>query len=206
MKRTLIGNVSMAAWVGFFLAVLAATPALAQWMGGGRWPMGNGAMQSLPPAMLPDPGSLGARLLVSRCTQCHGLVSPGQYSARQWPGIVEAMNRRMWMRGGRGMGMMGGLRPLGPGEEATLIAYLQAHAFSPAPSSSRPPTDRREVRAFAETCSRCHALPAPSAHRASEWPAVVGRMERYLRERGENLTASQKRTILNYLKENARKE
>lgn len=36
-----------------------------------------------------------ARQFRQTCTQCHGLPSPGQYTANEWPLIVERMKRHM---------------------------------------------------------------------------------------------------------------
>ncbi|HKK00645.1 MAG TPA: hypothetical protein VJ955_00625 [Desulfuromonadales bacterium] len=206
MKATWLPNAMRMAVTGSFLLIFATTPAFARWMGAG---MGNApATRSVSPAALPDPGSPGAWLLQTRCTQCHGLFPPSQYPASQWSGIVEEMNRRM-AGGDRGMGMgmmmRGAVRPLSALEEATLISYLQAHAGPPPAQTAQPGSGSPAPRSFTETCSRCHKLPSPSAYSASQWPSVVGRMEQYVLRRGGSLTAAQKEAILNYLKENARK-
>ncbi len=39
--------------------------------------------------------SPGARQFRETCTQCHGLPSPGQYTANEWPLIIERMKRHM---------------------------------------------------------------------------------------------------------------
>lgn len=218
MNPRLKGTLLMAALAGTFLAVLAVTPALAWWMGGSMGPgmgggpmcrMMNGVPQTVNPAILPDPDSPGARILRNQCTQCHGLVPPGQYTARQWPAIVERMNRRMGMmsRRGMGMGMMGGaIQALTPREKAVLIAYLQAHSPQAMPRNAFPEASQPGAKSFAEICSRCHALPDPSAHTFSQWPAVVDRMEQHMQNSGMGtLTAVRKNAILNYLKENARR-
>ena len=43
---------------------------------------------------------------------------------------------------------------------------------------------------YAQTCSRCHALPDPRQHSAGQWPGVVGRMEGYMRQRGLPLSSA----------------
>lgn len=90
------------------LLALAATPALAQWMGGGMgYGMGNGRgcwrgrgpVQSVAPTNLPDAGSAGAQAFAATCARCHGLPDPTAYGAGQWPGIVERMEGYMQSRG-----------------------------------------------------------------------------------------------------------
>ncbi len=71
--------------------------------------------------------------------------------------IVQGMSRHH-----RGMmgGMMGGSPP---------SAVLDAETRK-APGAA----------VFRQTCSSCHALPAPSMHTAAEWPAVVARMKQHM--------------------------
>ena len=218
MKTTLKGKLLMTGLAGVFLTTLAANPAFAQGAGYGMGPgMWNGRMcrmmdvtpQAIAPAALPEPGSPGAVILLSKCTQCHGLVSPGQHASQEWPIIVDRMNRRMWMmsQGRMGMGMMRSyIQPLTPSEKATLIAYLQRNAFRALPEKALPRAGQPGTVAFARFCSRCHALPDPSIHTAAEWPAVLGRMELNMRNMGYGqMTKGQKTAILRYLQENARK-
>ncbi len=72
--------------------------------------------------------------------------------------IVQGMSMSRHHRGMMG-GMMGGSPP----------AVLDAESRK-APGAA----------AFRQTCSSCHALPAPSTHTAAEWPAVVARMEQHM--------------------------
>lgn len=213
MKTTLRSKIFLATLGGTFLTVLAASPALAQWMSGG---MLGGRMcrmmdvspQPVDPTTLPEPASPGAQILKSKCTQCHGLVSPRQHAAQDWPYIVDRMDRRMQMmaHGRMGMGMMrGSIEPLYPEEKATLTAYLQANAFMALPQNALPQPDQSGAAAFVQVCSNCHALPDPASHTASEWPAVLERMEINMKNMGfGGLPAEQKTAILSYLKENGR--
>lgn len=58
-----------------------------------------------------------------------------------------------------------------------------------APSQSRPlPTPAAPgARAFQATCATCHGLPDPRQHTAAQWPAIVRRMEQYMRATGTGL-------------------
>jgi cytochrome c5 len=63
---------------------------------------------------------------------------------------------------------------------------------------------------LAQFCTRCHNLPAPTIHSATDWPSVVRRMwlrmDRLSPEFGVPVpTAEQRQTMLNYLIENALK-
>lgn len=92
-----------------------------------------------------------------------------------------------WMGGG--MGCQRGRAPDQAGSTATL------------PDAGSP-----GARAFVATCARCHALPDPGAYSAAQWPAIVGRMEGYMQNRGGGLTASENRAIVGYLQKNGRQE
>ena len=53
-------------------------------------------------------------------------------------------------------------------------------------------------------CSNCHAEPAPTQHRARDWPNVVRRMEAYMRSRGWSTpNNSQRQLIDEYLQKHA---
>ena len=118
---------------------------------------------------LPDPGSPGAQLVARYCGQCHNMPSPQMHSATDWPVIA----RRMWLR----------MELLSPSldvkvptlaERFTLLNYLTANALKVS-GSNLPSGVGRE--AFAQVCSRCHALPDPRVHSRADWPTVFARME-----------------------------
>ena len=57
---------------------------------------------------------------------------------------------------------------------------------------------------FRHRCLSCHALPDPRLHAASEWPAIVARMDRNLAAAGlYRLTADEQRKIAGFLMRNA---
>jgi hypothetical protein len=136
MKRTL-QKASLTLMMATFLTALAIAPPALAWMGGGmdRGMMRGGGMcrmmdvtpQPVDPANLPEPSSTGAQVLKSKCTQCHGLISPRQHASQDWPYIVDRMDRRMRMMAGGGMGMMmrSDIQPLTQDEKNTLLSYLQ---------------------------------------------------------------------------------
>ena len=71
-----------------------------------RWsesPHGPMLERILPPgfqaAMLPEPGSEGARLTLRYCVQCHNLANPAMHDAQRWTAIVDRMVVRMQGRG-----------------------------------------------------------------------------------------------------------
>jgi cytochrome c5 len=164
--------------------------------------------QPVDPASLPQPDSPGAKILQARCVQCHGLVSPRQQAAQDWPYIVDRMDRRMRMMAGGGMGMMtrSNILPLTAEEKSTLLAYLQRNAFKAMEPSALPKSGDPPSRAFAQVCSQCHVLPDPSAHTSEEWKQVVNRMVENMQNMGyHSLSPEQKNAALGYLEKHARK-
>lgn len=171
--------------------------------------MGRGMMQGMmdrmmanmpegvPASALPEPDSRGARLVARYCSQCHGIPSPARQSAEDWEPTVRRMVDRM-----EHMARMPMHRIEAPSdeEEQAILAYLQAHALRA--------VDPEEVtdggpgaRLFADTCSRCHALPDPEQHTPEAWPAVVARMRGHMREMGvEEITDEQAAAIVEYLR------
>src|SRR6266852_3698979 len=129
---------------------------------------------ALPPpgisaADLPDPSSAGAKLVGAYCGQCHNVPSPQMHSATDWPSIA----RRMWLR----MELLTpslGVRVPSMAERFALLDYLTTNALRVS-GATLPAGAGRE--AFAQVCSRCHALPDPRVHSRADWPTVFARME-----------------------------
>ncbi|HRO61887.1 MAG TPA: hypothetical protein PK177_22460, partial [Burkholderiaceae bacterium] len=153
--------------------------------------------QHLRPSTLPDPTSEGARLTALYCVQCHYLPNPAMHEAGNWDRVVARMLPRM--RGEGNMGELMARMMLGPsaGEHARPLAapsanetrmivdYLRRNAMKPIADSASP-TLRQELasedgRMFVQACNQCHVLPDPAQHSASEWPDVLGRMQRHMR-------------------------
>lgn len=176
------------------VSVLTRAPAVAQMSGDMREMMQRMMGDILPPGidpkLLPDNQSRGAHLLEQYCTQCHHLPGPGMHTAAEWPAVVARMEGRMRMMSGgmMGRGMMGngmmGVRVPGAAELDILLAYLQEHAQKPL-TAHYPDLDSPAGRAFRATCAQCHALPDPTQHTPSEWPGVVGRMQRNMAVMGK---------------------
>ncbi len=132
------------------------------------------------PAQLPEPGSAGARLVLSYCVQCHNLPNPAMHHAAKWRPTVDRMVKRMRGRGNLGAlmsEMMAGVKAPSPAETATLVAYLRKYAQKPLDAKRYPEIDRPSGEAFRVACSQCHVLPDPRRHTAEEWGAVVTRMQ-----------------------------
>ena len=133
------------------------------------------------PAMLPQPESRGAQLELRYCVQCHNLPNPAMHHAEKWPSVFERMVVRM--RGLGNMGklmadMMSGVSTPTPEEARVLVAYLKKYAQTPLDPKKIPEIDTPAAEAFRIACQQCHVLPDPQRHTATEWPAVVARMER----------------------------
>jgi cytochrome c2 len=138
----------------------------------------------LPPTFeasaLPERDSAGARLVLRYCVQCHNLPNPAMHSAARWPSVVERMVVRMQGKGNLGTlmaEMMAGVQAPAPAEAKTLLAYLRRHAQKPLDPARYPEVNAPSGEAFRLACSQCHVLPDPRRHTASEWPAVVSRMQ-----------------------------
>ncbi len=181
-------------FAALFAASLAATAAFAQdsaqllEQAKRRWaesPHGPMLERILPPTFeprqLPERKSRGARLVVQYCVQCHNLPNPAMHHAAKWPAVFERMVVRMRGRGNMGElmhEMMAGVEAPTVAEAEALLAYLQKYSQRALDPKRYPAVDLPEGRSFKLACRQCHVLPDPRRHTASEWPAVVTRMEK----------------------------
>ena len=171
-----------------FVATAAAQDARLVEQAKKRWaesPHGPMLERILPPTFelrqLPERRSRGARLLVQYCVQCHNLPNPAMHHAAKWPGIFERMVVRMKGKGNLGElmhDMMAGVEAPTVAEAETLLAYLQKYSQHPLDPKRYPAINLPEGQSFKLACQQCHVLPDPRRHTASEWPAVVARMEK----------------------------
>ncbi|TMH83106.1 MAG: hypothetical protein E6H49_03225 [Betaproteobacteria bacterium] len=171
-----------------FVATAAAQDAQLVEQAKRRWaesPHGQMLERILPPTFelhqLPERRSRGARLLIRYCVQCHNLPNPAMHHPAKWPAIFERMVVRMRGRGNLGelmRDLMAGVEAPGVGEAGAILAYLQKHGQRPLDPKKYPAVDRPEGQSFKLACQQCHVLPDPRRHTASEWPAVVARMEK----------------------------
>lgn len=136
---------------------------------------------SLTPEQLPQPASSGARLTLRYCVQCHNLPNPAMHARSKWPGIAARMVVRMQGKGNMGKLMkdlMAGVEVPSAEEVATITEYLGNNSQRAIEAARYPDLAGVEAQSFRLACSQCHTLPDPRRHRASEWPAIVARMER----------------------------
>ena len=171
-----------------FVATAAAQDARLVEQAKKRWaesPHGPMLERILPPTFelrqLPERRSRGARLLVQYCVQCHNLPNPAMHHAAKWPGIFERMVVRMKGKGNLGElmhDMMAGVEAPTVAEAETLLAYLQKYSQRPLDPKRYPAINLPEGQSFKLACQQCHVLPDPQRHKASEWPAIVARMEK----------------------------
>jgi hypothetical protein len=153
-----------------------------------RWldsPHGPMLERLLPPTFearqLPERRSAGAQLMIRYCVQCHNLPNPAMHHAAKWPGIFERMVVRMRGKGNLGelmQDMMAGVEAPSVDEAETLLDYLRKHSQRPLDPKKYPAVNRPEGQSFKLACQQCHVLPDPQRYKASEWPAVVARMEK----------------------------
>ena len=171
-----------------FVATAAAQDAQLVEQAKKRWaesPHGPMLERILPPTFelrqLPEHRSRGARLVVQYCVQCHNLPNPAMHHAAKWPAVFERMVVRMRGKGNLGElmhEMMAGVEAPSVNEASVLLAYLQKHSQKPLDPKKYPAVNRPEGQSFKLACQQCHVLPDPRRHTASEWPAVVARMEK----------------------------
>lgn len=136
----------------------------------------NSKLPLIDVAALPAPGSTGAKLMASYCTQCHNLPSPAMHSRDDWPTIIERMYRRIDMME-RSSSRWKSIKAPNGEEKQRLSIYIVSHAMRPFDPITSSQPDSPESIVFRNTCGRCHGLPDPGQHTAGEWPSVVARMK-----------------------------
>ena len=130
------------------------------------------------PEKLPEPDSLGAKLLQQYCSQCHDIFSPRMHSAEKWSSVFQRVSWHMQMMPrGEKMGRMIQIKAPSPQEGTELLTYLKQHSLHAADQSKLEHLDTPSGMAFLQTCAQCHALPAPEQHATQEWPGVTARMK-----------------------------
>ena len=143
-------------------------------------------------ADLPDPDSLGAELVVRYCGICHGVPQPFMHSATDWPSVL----RRMWLRTDR-VSESAGIAAPDAAERIVIGRYMLNYALQ---VSTAELPEGRGRDAFAETCTRCHALPDPGIHSPDDWVGVVLRMKGHMEDiLGETLLQDRVADLVFYL-------
>ena len=175
---------------------------------------------------MPDPDSEGAKLTVNYCSQCHGIPFPSGHSAPDWIVIMRKMllfaQESDYMRSGGGMmgGMRGGMMgrrnmPMGmmnakvptQAEQKEILSYLQANSLKTIPENELPDLAGAQTEEFRNNCARCHALPSPYQHTAEQWPAVVERMRKHIKDYNmPEITDAEVNSITAYLQTHSTKQ
>ena len=124
---------------------------------------GGNMPQGIPPTMLPNYDSKGAKALMKNCTQCHGLPAPGLHTAQEWPAVVKRMQMHMrwsnkWMQ----------INIPDEKELSEVLGYLQENAQTPIDASAYPDLNTEHGKDFSKICVQCHVLPDPIQHTAKE--------------------------------------
>ena len=169
--------------------------------GGNMSGMRGGNMpQGIPPTMLPNYDSKGAKALIKNCAQCHGLPAPGLHTSQEWPAVVKRMEMHMewskkWMK----------LNIPDENELTELLIYLQENAQKPIDANAYPDLNSESGKDFSQICVQCHVLPDPMQHTAKEWPTVIDRMLGYMAMQNKQAPNEQQaKKIVEYLKSNAK--
>ncbi len=164
---------------------------------------------------VPDPTSDGAKLTIMYCSQCHGIPYPAGHSASDWVVIMRKMmlltqqSYNMSSNGGMMRGMMGRRNmPMGmvgakmptQGEQQEILSYLQANSLKTIQENELPDLSSTIAGEFKNKCAICHALPSPFQHTAEQWPDVVDRMRKHMKElKIAELTDDEANSITKYL-------
>jgi len=85
------------------------------------------------PHLLEERESSGAKMFMTVCTQCHGLVNPKLYSAQEWPAVVVRMVEKMQRKA-----LYKSITPPKNEEVDQIIAYLALYGLkqgSPVPKN-----------------------------------------------------------------------
>ena len=79
------------------------------------------ALASTPSAIsaFPEHDTMGAILVVEKCSSCHGAPRPNIHTANTWPGVVYRMQMHMTTKGEN---------PLTKDEIKLIVEYLQRYA------------------------------------------------------------------------------
>jgi hypothetical protein len=89
------------------------------------------------PEKLPEPNSLGAKLLQKYCIQCHDIFSPRMHSAGKWSSMFQRMAWHMQMMPrGRKMDRRIQIEVPSSQEETELLIYLKRHSLHAADQSN----------------------------------------------------------------------
>jgi hypothetical protein len=115
------------------------------------------------------------------CIQCHNLPNPAMHDAKRWPSVLDRMVARMRGKGNLGAlmsEMMASVEAPTVAEQQVLLSYLIRNAQKPLDEARIPEVLRPSGESFRLACSQCHVLPDPGRYTATQWPAVVARMER----------------------------
>jgi hypothetical protein len=168
----------------FFLLILVSVTARAEkpWKDSPHGPMLERIIPpGFEPRMLPEPKSRGAQLTQRYCVQCHNLANPAMHDAARWPSVVYRMVPRMEGKGNMGKlmtEMMAGVQAPSAEETGVIVAYHVKHGQKPIDPARIPEVNSPSAEPFRLACGQCHVLPDPRRHSASEWRAVVARMQR----------------------------
>ena len=84
------------------------------------------AQQEIDPGRYPDLGSPPGQMFTIACSQCHVLPDPGRHTAREWPRVVERMQRNM--RWANRVAGDPGLRAMRELATAEIIRFLQRNS------------------------------------------------------------------------------
>ncbi len=83
---------------------------------------------------------------------------------------------------------------------AMMLVTACAGRQTPIPNAESP-----EAKLYAEKCDACHSLPHPKRHSYAKWQQMTKLMESHIKEKEmAPLSDGERKTIMGYLKENAR--
>jgi hypothetical protein len=162
---------------------------------------------------LPDANSEEAKLTLHYCSQCHDEPSPSEHSSSDWTVIMRqmmlltkrsnnmgSMGGMMGSRGNMPMGMIGAEVPTQE-QQKEILSYLQAHSMKTITEKELPDASNKASEEFKTECALCHALPSPYQHTQEQWPKVVERMRRHMKESNLSVISNDEaNSIIKYLR------
>jgi cytochrome c5 len=142
----------------------------------------GGLMPTLEQADLPEPDSVGAKLINHFCSQCHNVPGPGMRTEEEWNRIFWSMIWRMYVMDGR----FSEFDAPKYDESKVMFEYVRRNSLVSIKSSD---VDLRDEGAseFIATCMQCHQLPDPRLHKGEEWREIVLRMKNHMKSMNRHL-------------------
>jgi hypothetical protein len=88
--------------------------------------------------------------------------------------------------------------------KALLISFVALFLMACAGTQTIPEPESPGAKLYRETCTKCHGLPGTTRHTAEQWSNLLVMMDGFMREKGIDFPAQERKLIQDYLHRNAR--